>query len=90
VNTYVLRRKERTGYDEAAGFVVVAESAAQARRLAAAGAGVPGYPRSVDWVSERVGPGDEQAGTWLDPQHSTCQQVSTAAPGVVLRDFRAA
>lgn len=68
-------------YDKAFGFVVRAESEAQAREFAQADAG-----------DEEIGPDyDTKIAVWQDPARSTCVELTALGDaGVVLRDFHAA
>lgn len=61
---------ETAVYDAYNGFVVAAGSEAEAREIAEAGAS----------------DGDEDAGTWKDPELSLCQAVTTES-GIVLESF---
>ena len=76
---YLLHRTDAVGYDEAAGFVVIAKDENTARELVASAT----YPGS--------GPGDEGAAYWWTPRPVVIEigvaHEDALRPGVVLRDF---
>lgn len=76
---WILKRDlKEIGYDEAAGFVVRAESEEKARRIVAEAE----YPKD--------GPGDEGGKFWLDRGLTSCDELPTeGAPDIILRDFNA-
>lgn len=92
---WLLTRKAKLiGYDEAAGFIVAARSAAAARHLvvsAADDSGTPPVPGRRD-LPEAYWPGTEGPCPWADPAATRCTLIGYGkqeAPGVILRDYRA-
>lgn len=87
MNLYLLRPIEghpawKPWYDKAFGFVIRAESAEQARAIAA------GPSTTGDWDDT---PGDEGSEAWLSPTSSTCELLSKfGRAGVIMRDFASA
>lgn len=69
-------------FDKAFGFVVVAESEAQARQMVSEEADYRGnlYPESLY--------GEEGADPWLDASRTFCIRLEPDHPRVVLRDKR--
>lgn len=66
-------------YDKAFGFVVQAETSAEARKVADKHAGDENFERG------------QPEHPWLDPKLSTCRELRPdGEPGLVLRDFSAA
>jgi hypothetical protein len=86
---FLFKRRDSARYDEACGFVVAAESEDQARALLSA----PLDPDDNDSIfGNSLHAGDEGGGVWMDPEQSSCVQISSESiyeePAVVLRDFR--
>jgi hypothetical protein len=83
VKLYLLTRPPGdVDYDEAAGFLVLAETPWHARRVVAAAA------------EAGHGPGDEGGSVWMSKTASYCLRVAAEAdlsgePRILLRDFRA-
>lgn len=72
-------------YDKAFGFVVRAETEAEARALAHEDAG---DENRGEFMHEKLGP---KGRAWLDAEHSTCVELpADGEPGVVIRDFASA
>lgn len=71
------------GWDCAQGFVIRAQTEAEARRLAALAGGDEQY--GVDEHNE------EPTGGWLLPENASCTELTAEdlAAGVILRDFNA-
>lgn len=79
-------------YDKAFGFVVRAETEAEARALVAQ---IEREEELEDGLvtrnAELAYAGHEGVETWSDPQHSTCVELKPeGATEVILRDFRSA
>lgn len=82
-----LTRTDEIGWDEVIGFVVIARTEAEARRLAQAQGGEECAVFSYD--------DDEPSDTpfWLDSPHVRCERIGVprdaSEPRVVLRSFNA-
>jgi len=78
-----LTRTDEIGWDEAIGFVVIARTEAEARRLAQA------------WGGDECASFDESSDVpfWLDSPHVRCERIGVprdaSEPHIVLRSFNA-
>lgn len=83
MNIYLLERDAT--WDENMGFVVAAETPADARRVVAEAFDAP-------LGDERLIGGDEGKGAWTDQQLSTCKRLGAARVklkrGIVMRSFK--
>jgi hypothetical protein len=86
---WLLKRK-CTGYDEALGFVIRAESSTRAREMAARRAGDEADKEWREASHNHEPIMNRESNPWLDPTESTCRRLDAdGSESVLLRSFNA-
>lgn len=88
---WLIRRQDKAGFDEAAGFVVCAESEAAAREAIRQADAVAAAQPDDGRLPMPFGPGLEGPGVWDDRARCPALELGLAKPGlkagVILRDY---